>query len=216
MSPWRTLAVPGTALLALTAALSAHTVAIDLATPRDAHGTPHATSARCRHCRESRYASRARTFNRTMTQDAAVLGAVLGTFDGRSIRDLSADATMERARSGEPRITFTDALTQAAVIASRCPIPHRTPAMRAPTHAPSATSTRPAAGPSTPMRRCSAAQLPAPTPLEATRCQTTRSTSRRSHARSPAAIRAPTEQCVCALRQRRSAHRKAARRSART
>jgi len=61
MSPWRISAVLGTALLALTAALSARTVAIDLATPRDAHGTPHATSTRCRHCHESHYASWART-----------------------------------------------------------------------------------------------------------------------------------------------------------
>jgi len=109
MSPWRISAVLGTALLALTAWLSARTVAIDLATPRDAHGTPHATSTRCRHCHESHYASWASTFHRTMTQEAAAPGAVLGAFDGRSIRYLGVDATMERTPSGEPRVTFTDA-----------------------------------------------------------------------------------------------------------
>lgn len=108
MTPWRMFAVVGAAL-ALAAALGARAVGVDLATQHDAHGAPHATSASCRRCHESHYASWARTFHRTMTQEASSPGAVLGEFDGRALRYLGLTATMERAPSGAPRIAFADA-----------------------------------------------------------------------------------------------------------
>lgn len=87
-------------LLSLAAALAlsvlaARSIAGDLARPRDLHGAPHATSEQCRRCHPSHYESWARSFHRTMTQEASE-SAVLGDFAGATFAYGGITARMER------------------------------------------------------------------------------------------------------------------------
>ncbi|MCZ7687490.1 MAG: ammonia-forming cytochrome c nitrite reductase subunit c552 [Sandaracinaceae bacterium] len=93
----RRLAIAAALALALAGSvLAARGVARDLATARDLHGAAHAGSGECRRCHPSHYESWARTFHRTMTQEATDT-AVLGDFDGASLVYGGVTARMERA-----------------------------------------------------------------------------------------------------------------------
>jgi hypothetical protein len=76
--------------------LAVRALASDLARPRDLHRTLYAQSGECRRCHPSHYESWARTFHRTMTQEASE-ASVLGDFDGASISYGGIRAVMQRA-----------------------------------------------------------------------------------------------------------------------
>lgn len=85
--------------LGVLAVLGAQAVATDLGTERDLHQVEHVTSGECRRCHADHYASWARTFHRTMTQEASE-GAVLGDFEGASLEYGGVTATMAREDGG--------------------------------------------------------------------------------------------------------------------
>lgn len=86
-------------------ALDARTVARDLARRRDLHGADHATSGECQRCHPSQFESWARTFHRTMTQDASD-ASVLGDFDGARLEYGGVSARMERGADGAFTLRF--------------------------------------------------------------------------------------------------------------
>lgn len=80
-------------------------VQADLATPRDLHGAPHATSDACARCHPGQHESWRRTFHRTMTQEASA-ESVLGDFDDASFVYGGVEARMERSAGGGYRMRF--------------------------------------------------------------------------------------------------------------
>ncbi|MBZ0122095.1 MAG: cytochrome c family protein, partial [Sandaracinaceae bacterium] len=97
-------------LAILTAALavlawSGREVAVDLASERDLHGAGFAGSGACRRCHPSHYQSWARTYHRTMTQEASP-ESVLGNFDGARLRYGGVDAELARTEGGGFEMRF--------------------------------------------------------------------------------------------------------------
>ncbi len=78
----------------------------DLDTPRNLHEVEHATSRPCGRCHEDHVASHARTFHRTMTQEASSAGAVLAPFAGESMSYFGVTARFDRDARDRPRVTF--------------------------------------------------------------------------------------------------------------
>ncbi|MDQ3034017.1 MAG: hypothetical protein M3Y87_16500, partial [Myxococcota bacterium] len=85
----------GVGAIAALAGLAASAVANDLATPRDLHDGTYVGSGECQRCHPDHHASWARTFHRTMTQEASD-EAVLGEFDGRTLSYGGLEARMTR------------------------------------------------------------------------------------------------------------------------
>ncbi len=104
-APWL-LAVPLLGGVGWLAA-DARSVAADLGRRRDLHGAEHATSGACQRCHPSQFESWARTFHRTMTQDASE-SAVLGDFDDARLEYGGITAHMERADDGAHTLRFLD------------------------------------------------------------------------------------------------------------
>ncbi|MBX3272796.1 MAG: hypothetical protein KF729_21215 [Sandaracinaceae bacterium] len=88
-------------------AADARTVADDLGRARDLHGADHATSSACQRCHPAQFASWARTFHRTMTQDASAR-SVLGDFDGARLEYGGVTAHLERTAEGRFAMRFVD------------------------------------------------------------------------------------------------------------
>jgi predicted CXXCH cytochrome family protein len=77
----------------------------DLASPRDLHGGAYAGSAACRRCHPDHYQSWARTFHRSMTEEASP-ASVRGDFSGATLRNAGVTARMDRDARGGYRVTF--------------------------------------------------------------------------------------------------------------
>ncbi len=97
--------VAGVVVLAATAVLAARAVDRDLATSRDLHAAEHAPSGECRRCHPVHHESWARTFHRTMTQEARE-ETVLGDFAGARFDYGGVTARMERTDDGGFEMRF--------------------------------------------------------------------------------------------------------------
>jgi len=86
-------------------AASAASVSDELARERDLHEVEHVTSGECARCHPAQHESWARTFHRTMTQEATER-AVLGDFDGAALEYGGVTAHFERGDDGAFRMRF--------------------------------------------------------------------------------------------------------------
>jgi predicted CXXCH cytochrome family protein len=95
------------ALAVLGSALTRQATA-NLAAPRSLATTEYVGSNACRNCHPRHYESFARTYHRTMTQEASTT-SVLGNFDGTSLDYLGVRARMQRGTRGEFLMSFSAA-----------------------------------------------------------------------------------------------------------
>jgi len=102
MTPSRWLLIALGALSAAAVAwvgVSAGAVTEELGRPRDLHEVDHVTSGECARCHPAQHESWARTFHRTMTQEATER-AVLGDFDDATLEYGGVTAHFERGPDG--------------------------------------------------------------------------------------------------------------------
>jgi hypothetical protein len=85
--------------------LAARAIGRDLERARDLHATEHVPSGECRRCHPAHHESWARTFHRTMTQEAHE-GSVLGDFEGASFAYGGITAHFDRSDDGGFEMRF--------------------------------------------------------------------------------------------------------------